>query len=114
MAGGLLLMALLSLASSAVRMVADMGGVLGVALPPRSAELAMLVLSGAWALTYQVGPGAGYFATIVYVGDDRSRALLTAVGNSVRYAAELSSSLCLYSVVNEVRLRARLRVRRKG
>ena len=35
-------------------------------------------------LTYQVGPGAGYFATIVYVGDDRSRATLTAVGNSVR------------------------------
>ena len=34
--------------------------------------------------TYQVGPGAGYFATIVYVGDDRSRASLTAVGNSVR------------------------------
>ena len=103
-------------------------------------------------LTYQVGPGAGYFATIVYVGDDRSRATLTAVGNSVRYlpcltpkgrasrgagvmgfphrvtahdvrsfhpgqvryAAELASSLCLYSVVEQVRLTARLRVRRKG
>ena len=64
--------------------------------------------------TYQVGPGAGYFATIVYVGDDRSRATLTAVGNSVRYAAELASSLCLYSVVEQVMLTARLRLRLKG
>ena len=32
----------------------------------------------------------------------------------VRYAAELASSLCLYSVVEQVRLTARLRVRRKG
>ena len=55
-----------------------------------------------------MGPGAGYFATIVYVGDDHSRALLTAVGNSVRYAAELGSSLCLYSVVDEVGLPAAL------
>ena len=55
MAGGLLLMAALSLASSGVRMLADRGGALGVALPPRTAELGMLVLSGAWALTYQVG-----------------------------------------------------------
>ena len=55
MAAGLLLMAALSLASSGVRMVADRGGALGVALPPRSAELGMLALSGAWALTYQVG-----------------------------------------------------------
>ena len=87
MVGGLLLMGALSLASSGVRMVADLpcltpqgraepatrcvkahdvrsfhpgqvadrGGALGLALPPRAAELGMLVLSGAWALTYQVG-----------------------------------------------------------
>ena len=42
-------------------------------------------------LTYQVGPGAGYFATIVYVGDERSRATLTALGNSVRYLPCLTS-----------------------
>ena len=49
--------------------------------------LAMLVVAAVWTVVYQVGPGGGYYATIVYLGDDSTRALLTAVGNTVRARA---------------------------
>ena len=49
--------------------------------------LAMLVVAAVWTVVYQVGPGGGYYATIVYLGDDSTRALLIAVGNTVRARA---------------------------
>ena len=43
------------------------------------AVCAVQCVHSTYTLPCQIGPGGGYYATIVYLGDDQTRALFTAV-----------------------------------